>query len=275
MARVTLEKRPAVPGLVPEALVLAPRVSDGQPPVLAVHGIQREAAEMAELLRHAAEDTGRTIVLPLFDRRHWRSFQRAACPARADLALLRLLASLREDGTIVPGAVDLSGYSGGGQFAHRFTWLYPGLVRRLCATAPGWWTFADPKAAYPYGIGAGGGDTVSTCLRANLRRFLSREIVVRVGALDTQRDDKLRVSPELDQQQGQNRLERAQRWVADIERQRTAHGLSSAVDFRVLPDSAHSFADCVAQAGLDRDFVVPSPACVPAFSQNSLTKEVA
>ncbi|MEM9735893.1 MAG: hypothetical protein AAF908_04745 [Pseudomonadota bacterium] len=275
MSALSIHHRPRLAGLIPEAFVLVPRVTDGAPPVVAVHGIQREAAEMASLLVRAAEETGRTIVLPLFERKPWRRFQQAACPARSDWALLRLLAALKAEGRIAPGAIDLSGYSGGAQFAHRFTWLYPQMVRRLCATAPGWWTYADPGVAYPYGIGTGDDSSVAAYFQANLKAFLSREIIVRVGALDTLRDDKLRVSPELDHQQGLHRVERAERWVRHIEAARAEHGLPASVDFRILPDCAHSFSDCVAQAGLDMEFVVPSGSGRAAFPSPLITKEVA
>jgi len=275
MSQVVVHKRPGVSGLVPEALVLVPRNRNNGPSVIAVHGIQREAAEMADLLVRVVDETGRTVVLPLFDRRHWRRFQLGACPQRSDWALLRLLTALRSDGLIKPGPIDLSGYSGGGQFAHRFAWLYPHLVNRLCVAAPGWWTFADPSIAYPYGIGPGGAPSISACLTANLRQFLDREIVVRVGALDTLRDDKLRVSPELDLQQGLTRVDRAQRWVEHVAAKRVAHGLMPEVDFRILPDCTHSFSDCVAQAGLDRDFVLASSELEPRCLAQSFAKEVA
>lgn len=274
MSAVAIHHRRGIPALVPDAFVLVPRVSDGKPPVVAVHGIQREAAQMAQLLVSAAEATGRTVILPHFDRRPWRWFQRAACPARADWALIRLLTALQVEGMVAEGPCDLSGYSGGGQFAHRFAWLYPHLVRRLCATAPGWWTFADPNAAYPYGVQAES-SPFAAYLNANLRAFLNREIVVRVGALDTQRDGKLRVSPELDRQQGLNRVERAERWVQHIQDLRTVHNVSIPADFRILPNCTHSFSDCVAQAGLDRDFVVASPRDGAASFQAQSNKEVA
>lgn len=275
MSAVTIMQRPGLNGLVPNAFVLRPRVSNGGPPVVAIHGIQRDAAQMAELLASVAAQTGRIVVVPLFDRQHWRRFQLAACQGRADWALLRLISALCDEDLVSSGRFDLSGYSGGGQFAHRFTWLYPHLVRRLCVTAPGWWTFADPSVDYPFGIGSAGQVPTPLYLRANLRSFLDREIVVRVGSLDTHRDEHLRLSPELDEQQGVNRVERAQHWVQHIRNIRASHGLQGTVDFRVLPDCAHSFADCVAQAALDRDFVVASSRREASFHKQPSKKEVA
>ena len=47
------------------------------------------------------------------------------------------------------GRVDLVGFSGGAQFAHRFAMLYPGCVRRVVVAAAGWYTYIDPSRPFP------------------------------------------------------------------------------------------------------------------------------
>lgn len=245
------------PGAVPSAWVICPTQGKPAPAIVAVHGINREAERMAQLLHDRADEVGRTIVLPVFDRRNWPRFQRAACRDRSDWALLALLKVLRDEQWITGEAPDLSGFSGGAQFAHRFAWLYPSEVDRLCLVAPGWWTFPDHSGAYPYGIDRDEGVDMVTPfrLKANLARFLDREIDVRVGGLDIEQDQHLRKSPEIDAQQGINRVGRAAAWVAAARRAAKVNGITPRIGFSVMENCSHSFADCVANGALQQAFV--------------------
>lgn len=254
--------RPGVPGLIPDAWIIAPGAAVLGPPVVAVHGITRAVEEMVSHLGPRARETRRTLIVPHFDKAHWPRYQRAACANRADWALVRLMDALRAEGLAGTGRFDLSGFSGGAQFAHRFAWLYPGLVGRLCLTAPGWWTLPDPGTAWPYGIGTAAGDHgLGFCLRSNLRRFLDRQITVCVGDGDVQRDANLRKEPEIDARQGPHRRARAQAWCAEIDACARAEGIVPQLSLRVLPGCSHSFAECVLQGALDHAFITPTARC--------------
>jgi len=250
--------RRGVPGLIPDAWIVDPGGAAAAPPVVAVHGINRGAKEMAFHLLAQARVTGRVVVIPHFDTTHWPRYQRAACKNRSDWALLRLIKELRCEGRIGPDVFDLSGFSGGAQFAHRFAWLYPSLVGRLCLTAPGWWTFPDVAASWPYGMGAAPRDKgTGFKLQANLGQFANRQIVVCVGGDDVQRDDNLRQGRAIDAQQGPHRFARAQRWCADIDAVARMQGIVPAISLRVLQGCAHSFSDCVTAGRLDQHFIQP------------------
>lgn len=254
--------RKGTPGLIPDAWIVNPGAAPTSPAVVAVHGITRKADEMVAHLLPRARRTGRTLVVPHFDQSHWPRYQRAACKNRADWALIRLMTALRSEGAVGQGPFDLSGFSGGAQFAHRFAWLYPGLVGRLCLTAPGWWTLPDAQIAWPYGIGTASGDPAQGfCLQSNLRRFLDRRITVCVGSDDVARDENLRKGTEIDARQGPHRLARARRWCAEIEASARAEGLVPAISLRVLQGCGHSFTECVLNGGLDEDFIENAPRC--------------
>ena len=265
------------PGAVPSAWLIRPTQPSSTPPVVAVHGLNREVERMADLLTARADATGRTIVLPVFDLDNWRRFQRAACAQRSDWGLLALLRILRTEGWISADAPDVSGFSGGAQFAHRFAWLYPTQVGRLCLVAPGWWTFPDTSGSYPFGIKSGGAGDAATIFRlaANLPRFLDREIDVRVGALDVEQDQNLRQDSAIMAQQGANRVERAQAWTAAARSAARHHGLTPRIGFELMPNCGHSFADCVANGELDRA-LVPDAHCtsnrLPITGQNQLVE---
>jgi pimeloyl-ACP methyl ester carboxylesterase len=252
--------RPGVPGLIPDAWVLGSECDPALPAVVAVHGITRSVEEMVAQLLPRALATRRTLVVPHFDTDHWPRYQRAACTNRADLALLRLIAALRCEGRVSADPVDLSGFSGGAQFAHRFAWLHPDAVGRLCITAPGWWTFPDATLAWPQGMGRAADDH-GPQLAANLRRFLDRRIVVCVGGDDLTRDPNLRQGTVIDARQGPNRLERARRWCAEAEASARALGVAPTISLRVLQGCGHSFVECVMRGGLDHDFIQPHARC--------------
>lgn len=237
---------------LPAWIVRPEAATPGAAPVVVVHGIARDAEGMARRLAGRALAQGRTLVAPLFSEDAFPRYQRVLCGSRADLALLALLDALVADGTLPPRPVDLAGYSGGAQFAHRFAWLYPHRVGRLTLAAAGWWTFPD-AAPFPYGLGsaAEGPTDAPRWFRANAPDFLDRTIMVAVGAEDCVPDANTRSGRAIDAQQGRHRLERARRWTAAILAAAERLGLPPSVSLRVLADCGHSFHAC-ADAGLDR-----------------------
>lgn len=257
--------RPGVPGLIPDAWIITPAKAVSAPPVVVVHGITRGMDEMIAGLTPRAQVTGRTLVVPHFSKNHWPRYQLGTCKQRADWALLRLMSALIADGGVMPGRFDLSGFSGGAQFAHRFAWLYPRAMDRLCVTAPGWWTFPDTRTAWPYGMtGASGRDAAQGFrLAANLRPFLDRQIVVCVGSDDVERDGNLRQGTEIDAQQGHTRVDRALRWGEAARACARELGLVPQLSVRMLQGCGHNFTECVTRANLERDFVAPAAASVP------------
>ncbi len=271
MAQIHYQR--GTPGVLPATWLIRPDMASRAAALVAIHGLNRETEAMAELLAARADATGRTIVLPVFDGACWPRFQRAACAQRSDWALLGLLQVLRDAGRIGPAVPDLSGFSGGAQFAHRFAWLYPGRVGRLCLVAPGWWTFPDARGSYPYAIGGSEGGTTAFHMRANVARFLDRDIHVTVGALDVGQDKNLRQDPEVVAQQGTNRVTRARAWTAAAIRAARKANLRPRITFRLMEDCTHSFADCVANGRLDRTFV-PDGAIDPERQIGSLQTQL-
>ncbi len=217
-------------------------------PLVAIHGISRGAREIVEAFAARAADEGRPVIAPVFSEQDWSGYQRLVSPRRADLALLNLLDNLRLAGIVGAGRVDLFGYSGGAQCAHRFAMLHPQRVRRLSVCAAGWWTYPD-SAAFPYGLG-GAADGWGARMAAALPEFLNLDIAVSVGADDDKPDPAMRSAAALDAQQGASRLARARGWVAALHAAAAARGLAAPrTSFTVLPGSGHDFVAC-ARAGL-------------------------
>ena len=241
-------------------LALPPAVSKTAPPIVAVHGIRRRAREQAKLFARRAVAAGRPVIAPVFDADRWPRYQLAVRRGRADLALLSLLDTLRRDGIWRTPQIELFGFSGGAQFAHRFALLNPALVTRLTTAAAGWYTFPD-RSAFPYGLvpRPNRPDPWAACDEKALTRFLHLPIQVCVGADDNLRDANTRSGLEIDSQQGRTRLQRAIRWARALRNVAQERGIEPRVTFFALSACGHDFRQCVERGGLDR-IVVPDAA---------------
>jgi pimeloyl-ACP methyl ester carboxylesterase len=212
--------------------------------LVAVHGYTRNAAEQAERFAPLCEAAGVVLAAPHFDAQRHRSYQRLSSRgARADLALDAMVAELRASLGLLLGRVALFGYSGGGQFVHRTVLAHPQRYACAAIAAPGWFTFPTREQVYPLGLR---GTRRRLGLRMRPEAFLRTPLLVAVGEHDDDPDaDNLRRAPALDAQQGTSRLERATRWVRAMEEAALAHGCAPQVRLALIPNAAHSFADCM------------------------------
>jgi pimeloyl-ACP methyl ester carboxylesterase len=219
------------------------------PVLVAVHGISRNAREQARLLAAAAERYGVVIVAPLFGTDFFPDFQRLGRRGlRADHALNRMLEDLARGTGLATGCVSLYGFSGGGQFCHRYAMAYPERVAGLVVTAAGWYTWPDEGRAFPQGMGR---SAQLPDLRFDLERFLQIPTSVLVGTSDILRDVNLRQTPGVDRRQGTNRLERGRRWVRRLQREAGKRGIDTRYEFRLLEHSGHDFAECIQRDRMD------------------------
>lgn len=212
-----------------------------------MHGISENACE--QLLRFApeAEARGAVLVAPLMRRAVFGQYQQIVDPKsgiRADEALFDILAAVGAETGLASLPVDIFGFSGGGQFAHRFAMIHPHAVRACVVVAPGWFSFPDPRRAYPQGLA--GLPTGDRPFDEAAVRAIPMHVVV--GEHDTHRDASLRSSPALDRRQGHTRLERAVRWHAAMRN----WGADPRGSLTILPAMAHSFSQGTRDHGLPR-----------------------
>jgi len=254
----TVSKVPTIKGGVPLWLVVPQGFDPARlgRPLVAVHGIKRDAREQAKAFTTFAQETGRLVIAPHFSKRHWKRFQWATTGNRPDLALIASLRSL--EGSFLPEEylstekpLDLFGFSGGAQFSHRFAMMYPALVRRMVVASAGWYTFPN-MSAYPLGLSGNNSDApeIAAQMRNNLRQFLQIPTHVLVGTRDCVIDSNTRQGPDINSQQGRTRLARAQRWAAFMTKAGHENGLETKFEFQPLPGCDHSFSDCVGKGDL-------------------------
>ncbi|MDP5217297.1 alpha/beta hydrolase [Ruegeria sp. 2205SS24-7] len=242
----------AVKGRVLSAEIRIPKVTTpGLPPLVALHGISRKAKSIADAFSIPCDAKGQILITPHFSRKQWRHFQQIGT-YRPDRAILTLLDLVQQMGFASTEQVDIFGYSGGAQLAHRFAMLYPQRVAKLHLAAAGWYCLPDLKQAFPMGLAPS-----TKRLRANvpalahnqLRNYLDLKLRVYVGAEDRHRDDALRKNPEVDDVQGRHRLARARHYCDAFRIAATARGITPDLTLTEIPNCVHSFSDC-ARAGL-------------------------
>ncbi len=224
------------------------------PLFVAVHGVSRNAYEQARLFSRQCEEFGVVLVAPLFAEEQSRDYQRLGRSGRgprADVALESVL----EEVAWLTGAdaarVHLFGYSGGAQFAHRFTMAHPHRVARAVIASAGWYTFPDARKRYPYGLRT---SRDLPDVHFDPEEFLRVPITVLVGDRDTT-GEHLRRTARVNRQQGETRIERARNWVAAMRAAAAAHHLDPLVSFESIPGGDHSFANLMQSGQLgDRVF---------------------
>ncbi|MEO0384357.1 MAG: alpha/beta hydrolase [Pseudomonadota bacterium] len=234
------------------------------PPLLALHGISRNAAAISASFAPTCLARGQVLIVPRFSRKHWPHFQQIG-RMRADRALLELLATVQSLGFGQTGKIDLFGYSGGAQLAHRFAMLYPNRIDTLHLAAAGWYCLPNTSLAFPMGLGLGRGlgsnltlpngtpdrkmirnQQIASLARVQLDTFLKLRFRIYVGDQDDARDPALRKSTVLDLAQGKSRRARARTYARCVSVEAQKVGIPPDVALSEIPGCAHSFRDCAA-----------------------------
>jgi poly(3-hydroxybutyrate) depolymerase len=128
--------------------------SDGppRPLVVAVHGTRRQAETLRDAFADFAEQHNCVVLVPLFpaaltgpnDLDSYKLLTPAPTGIRADETLLAMVDEVTARWHVDGDRFHLHGFSGGGQFAHRFAYLHPGRLASLSVGAPGRVTLLDP-----------------------------------------------------------------------------------------------------------------------------------
>ena len=230
-----------------------PKTAGKRPPLLvSVHGVSRNARQHAELLAPMAERYGVVLLAPLFSKKRFPDYQRLGRVGRgprADLALDRIIGDVLNLTEVDTSRLYLFGYSGGGQFAHRYAMAHPERVAGVVIGAAGWYTLPQDDKSFPHGVGLCR-DLPS--LRFDTARFLRIPMTVVIGDQDTDRDPELNQSLKVDRLQGRNRLERALTWVKTMNLVASSHGLPGHYRLEVIPGVSHSFAQGVSHGAMHR-----------------------
>ncbi len=206
-----------------------------------IHGISRNAEEHIRGFIPQAERYGAAIIAPLFTRADFPRYQQLGTSVnqeRADMAFDHVLQDAHEYLGIPPAPMRMFGFSGGGQFVHRYAMFYPKRVTRMVLAAPGWYTFPDPERKYPYGIKS---SLDWPNLRFAMEKFLQIPTRVLIGEEDDLRDKDLNKTREIDSFQGLNRVERAERWTTAVRALGRSYDISTDFHLEKVPNASHAY----------------------------------
>ena len=246
----SIQKRVAAAAGNTYFLYAPPHVTEATRLFVTVHGWSRNAEEHATKFLALAERYGVVMIAPLFDSKNSPRYQQLGSSKgslRADHILDAVLAEVFDLTGVDPSPFGLFGFSGGGQFAHRYMMAHPERVSRLALGAPGWYTFPDPAQPFPRGTGEA---ARLTGFSLEPWRFLQIPARVFVGENDTRQSHHLNTARGINRLQGLNRLERAERWVKAMTAAARACRYSTSYSLKLLPDSNHSFGRCMERGGM-------------------------
>ncbi|WP_126424779.1 alpha/beta hydrolase [Brevibacillus marinus] len=123
-----------------------------------VHGTARTAQQYRDAFADFAEATNTIILAPLFPAgitapRELSSYKFVQFGGiRFDHVLLAMIEELAEKYRIAKDKFLLHGFSGGGQFAHRFFYLHPDRLLGVSIGAPGYITYLDRCKPWYVGV---------------------------------------------------------------------------------------------------------------------------
>lgn len=226
-----------------------------RPPLVVVHGLSGDSHAVASAFRPLAARHRKPLLVPDFERPRFKHYQRLAGeggPLEAARALDAALTKAAAESGLSFDRVDLLGFSGGAQFAHRYAMLFPLRVRRVVVAGAGWYSYLDPARPFPDGSGP---SDMSGGRPVEADRFLAIPLRIMVGENDVRRDARLRKGEAIDAEQGSHRLSRALRWHEHLSLQAEMRGLPPCASFELLPQTGHSFRQAMQNGKLgDRAF---------------------
>ena len=201
--------------------------------------------EFAEVWSKLAEERGWVVLAPHFNYRLFDdNYQRLNLfGRRADMYLHDLLDKTCE---LIPGIgserIRLFGFSGGGQFVHRYVAFHPERVLCAVAGAPGWYLWPDPNLPYPLGTAS---DSLPKEVNIHLRRFFRSKLRIVVGERDMEQGAfrKSYGDYDLEKIQGIGRRNRAKNWVESIRGVALRKGYPCRIDMEVVSQAAHKIND--------------------------------
>ncbi len=227
------------------------------PIVFVMHGARRDPQSYREQWIEEAEEGGFIVIAPEFSREdfprawgynlgamlepetgEWREeglWSFSAIEPIFDEAVARLNGSQTH--------YSIYGHSAGSQFVHRFLFMKPSTrANRFLAANAGWYTFADPAIAFPFGLG---GIPLS---EGDLRAALAKDVVILLGDEDNDRNHSSLNRSDGAMQQGPHRLARGRAFFAAARDYAAARGWEFGWSLRVIEGVAHSNAGMAAGA---------------------------
>lgn len=189
--------------------------------VFALHGLLRRGADVRDAWIASADRYGFVVVTPQFDNVAYKgsthyNVGRVMTAGKLNAAeswsfqvIEEVFDDVRKRFGLSTDRYALFGHSAGGQFVHRFAQLMPApRADSYMAANSGWYTWMDPSARYPWGLGGLDAQPAEEC------RAFSRPLTLLLGELDNDPNHYQLNRDAESMKQGAHRLERGQNFFA-------------------------------------------------------------
>lgn len=203
-----------------------------------IHGASRtyESYFNRWMDENIAEEENVVLIAPHFDYNVFSHYQMLNIfGIRSDLRLIQLFNDFSTWLDLESEKFLIFGFSGGGQFVHRFVMTHPEYIDRAVAGASGYYTFPN-NTLYPYGIR-------TTFIHPRdlifkLQDALEVPLGVVVGDQDIERTSNFLQTRDADLQ-GTTRLERAINWYNAMVEFASLRGWTCNYQFKIVPGVGH------------------------------------
>ncbi|CAM4084692.1 Alpha/beta hydrolase [Bordetella tumbae] len=129
----------------------------------------------------------------------------------------------------------LYGHGAGAQFAHRYALFRPkSLACRIIAANPGWYTYPDASADWPYGL-----RDVTGVDGQQVDAYLGAPLLLMLGDADVHQAGVMRKTDDA-QAQGPNRKARGERFYAHAQQLAKQHGTAFTWQLQHVTEAGHS-----------------------------------
>jgi len=206
--------------------------------IVYVHGQGRRFQYLLNALMPLARSCQSLLVCPLFPANILRDGNLEGYKylyeghIRYDQILIDLVSELRDTFAFAEARFLLGGFSGGGQFAHRFCYLHPEMLKAVSVAAPGSVTLLDQDLPWWPGIGS-----VAELFghEVDLHTLKSVKVQLIVGANDTRDDEVSFRTRSKSYMASRNRVER----LHSLHTCLLGHGINAKLE--IVPHSGHNF----------------------------------
>lgn len=200
-----------------------------------------------------AEKHNTILIAPHFSEKIFDSdYQRFNLDAtRSDIRLINLIQLMKNTfPNLKEKKLKLFGFSGGGQFVHRFCAFHPKRIHKAVTSGSGWYMWPDHNVDYPVGLKL---EKFPMIKPINLELFIQCHLLVLIGEKDTQQGS-FRIDYKdinLNDMQGYDRISRARHWVAAIKKYARSKGLTSNISLKTIPKTEHRTTKDLMDAAFD------------------------
>jgi dienelactone hydrolase len=126
--------------------------------IVLIHGNERGPELYRDSFKRFAEETESVVLAPLFpagltefdEMENYNLLRHRGI--NYDEILLNIISEADSRFRVETDRIFLHGFSAGGQFVHRFYYLYPEIIRALSIGTSGWVTFLDHSLPWPRGL---------------------------------------------------------------------------------------------------------------------------